>query len=268
MVRFIMLIWALLLPLSVYAKEMPVGCGTVKDCSSCHRLSKEEAQKLLEFSKAKVVSVKPAPSQGLFEVLLTLEGAHGIVYIDYGKRHLIQGQMIDLSKKTEVIAHEKELPKPKVFSGLPLQELPVEHAFVMGNPKGSVRLAVFTDPDCPHCRSLHPILKELTKKQKDLKVEIYLYPLVSLHPKAYDTARSLMASRQLRQLDDAFAGRVVPSPRGNAGKVSVDAIMAFAEQQGIYSTPTILLPNGALYRGPRSLEGLLEGIGQAKGKQP
>lgn len=261
-IRLLLLAILCLVPRLVCATPMPSGCGSAKDCASCHRLTVEEAQKLLMFSKATVVSVKPAPSNGLFEVLLTLDGAKGLVYLDYGKRFLIQGQMIDLVNKTEVIAHEKEFPRPKQFNGKPLEQLPVTHAMVLGSATGSKRLAVFTDPDCPHCRSLHQVLISLVKKHADLRVDVYLYPLKSLHPKAYDKARAVMASRSRKLLDDAFAGKAITPPTGTRGAADVDAIIAFGEAEGIFSTPTILLGDGSLYLGPRTVEELSAAMSQ------
>ncbi len=260
--RLVLLALLCLVPQLVFATPMPSGCGSVKDCASCHRLTVDEAQKLLLFSKATVLSVKPAPSNGLFEVLLTLDGAKGLVYLDYGKRFLIQGQMIDLVNKTEVIAHEKELPRPKQFTGKPLEQLPVAHAMVLGPMTATKRLAVFTDPDCPHCRSLHQVLNSLVKRYPDLRIDIYLYPLKSLHPNAYTKARAVMASRSRKLLDEAFSGKAIAAPPGNRGAADVDAIIAFGEAEGIFSTPTILLGDGSLYLGPRTVEELSAAISQ------
>lgn len=244
------------------AAKMPAekdGCGT-QECSACHSLTVEEANKLLSFASVTVKSVKPAPARGLFEVLFEKGGGIGLVFIDFAKKHLLEGQVIDLSTKQQVIAHEKELPRPKQFTGVDPKLMPVQHAFTIGNPKGTKKLYVFTDPDCPYCRKLHPELLKLEKLMPDLAIHIMLYPLQQLHPQAYDKARLILSSKSRQNLDKAFEGKELSKPKGEAGKAAVDAVITFAQAQGINSTPTILLPDGKLYQGPRDADSLQKAL--------
>lgn len=238
------------------AKE---GCGT-QECSTCHSLSVKEATDLLSFAGVTVKSVKPAPSHGMHEVLFQKDGGVGIVFIDYGKKHLIQGTIIDLKSKEPVAAHEKELPRPKQFSGLDPKLIPTQYAMVMGNVKAAKKIYVFTDPDCPYCRTLHPELQKLEKLMPDLAIHIMLYPLKQLHPHAYDKARVVLSTKSLKNLDLAFEGKELPKPKGDAGKAGVDAVIQFAQEQGINGTPMVLLPNGKPYQGARDAESMKKAI--------
>lgn len=251
----------LVLCCAVTAFAMPgnVGCGS-QECSKCHTLSIDEANKLLGFAGVKVKSVKPAPAHGLHEVLFEKNGGIGIVFIDYGKKHLIQGMIIDLKTREPVAAHENDIPKPKQFAGLDPKLIPTQYAIVMGNPKATKKLYVFTDPDCPYCRQLHPILQQLVKERPDVAVNIMLYPLRQLHPQSYDKARVIISGHSIKLLDDAFAGKTLPQPSGNAGKVAVDAVIHFAQEQSISSTPTILLSDGKPYHGQRTVADLKEAL--------
>jgi len=235
------------------------GCGT-QECSKCHSLSVKEATDLLSFAGVTVKSVKPAPSHGMHEVLFQKDGGVGIVFIDYGKKHLIQGVIIDLKTKEPVAAHEKDIPKPKQFSGLDPKLIPVQYAMLMGNPKAAKKLYVFTDPDCPYCRTLHPELQKLEKMMPDLAIHIMLYPLQQLHPHAYDKARTVLSTKSRKNLDLAFEGKELPKPKGDAGKAGVDAVIQFAQEQGINGTPMVLLPNGKPYQGPREAESIKKAI--------
>lgn len=240
------------------AKE---GCGTM-ECSKCHTLTVKEAGELLSFAGVTVKSVKPAPSHGMHEVLFQKDGGVGIVFIDFGKKHLIQGMVIDLKTKEPVAAHEKDIPKPKQFSGLDPKLIPVQYAMVMGNPKAAKKLYVFTDPDCPYCRTLHPELQKLEKMMPDLAIHIMLYPLQQLHPQAYDKARAVLSKKKRDLLDKAFEGKELPKVKSDEGKTAVDAIIAFAGEQGINGTPMILMPDGKVYQGQRTaaaIKAALEG---------
>lgn len=231
------------------------GCGT-QACSTCHTLTVKEAGELLGFADVTVKSIKPAASHGLHEILFEKNGGVGIVFIDYGKKHLIQGQIIDLKTKDVVVAHEKDLPKPKQFTGVDPKLIPVQYAVVMGNPKSVKKIYVFTDPDCPYCRQLHPVLQQLVKQVPDLAINVMLYPLRQLHPQAYDKSRVVLASKKSELLDKAFEGKELPKPKGDEGKAGVDAIITFAGEQGINGTPMVLLQDGKVYQGPRTVDGM------------
>lgn len=257
-----------LLLLSLFAvsalAKMPLdktqgGCGT-QECSQCHTMTVKEADELLSFAGVTVKSVKPAPSHGLHEIMFEKNGGAGIVFIDYGKKHLVQGMLIDLKTKEPVAAHDQDLPKPKQFTGVDPKLIPAQHGVVMGNPKAANRLYVFTDPDCPYCRQLHPILQQLEKQMPDLAITVMLYPLRQLHPQAYDKSRVVVASKKRDLLDKAFEGKDLPKPRGDEGKAAIDAIIKFAEAQGINGTPLILLPNGKPYQGPRNAEAIKKAV--------
>lgn len=258
MLRILLIIVVVALFCTPALAKMPVekGGSDTQDCSVCHSLSVEEANKLLSFAGVMVKSVKPSPARGLFEVLFEKGGGVGLVFVDFAKKHLVQGMLIDLQTKEPVSAHDKELPKPKQFSGVDPAQIPVQHAFTIGNAKGTKKLYVFTDPDCPYCRTLHPELAKLEKLMPDLAIYIMLYPLQQLHPQAYDKARVVLASKSRLNLDKAFEGKELPKPKGTEGKAAVDAVITFAQEQGINGTPTILLPDGRVYQGQRDAESL------------
>jgi thiol:disulfide interchange protein DsbC len=258
MFKIISSVVALLLLSLGSACAMPAakdGCGTM-ECSKCHSLTVKEAGELLSFAGVTVKSIKPAPSHGMHEVLFEKDGGVGIVFIDYGKKHLLQGMIIDLKTKEPVAAHDKDLPKPKQFTGVDPTLIPVQHAVVMGNSKSAKKLYIFTDPDCPYCRTLHPELQKLEKLMPDLSITIMLYPLRQLHPHAYDKARVVLSKKKRDLLDKAFEGKELPKVKGDEGRAAVDAIIAFAGQQGINGTPLILLPDGKVYQGQRTAEAI------------
>ncbi|MCE1226018.1 MAG: DsbC family protein [Geobacteraceae bacterium] len=260
MMRIMLTAISLILLSAVSVFAMPAakdGCGTM-ECSKCHSLTVKEAAELLSFAGVTVKSVKPAPSHGMHEVLFQKDGGLGIVYIDYGKKHLIQGMIIDLkTKEPAVMAHEKDIPRPKQFTGLDPKLIPAQYAIIMGNPKAAKKLYVFTDPDCPYCRTLHPELQKLEKLMPDLAIHIMLYPLQQLHPQAYDKARVVLSTKSRKNLDLAFEGKELPQPKGDEGKASIDAVIQFAQEQGINGTPMILMTDGTLYQGQRTAEAVM-----------
>lgn len=232
----------------VMAKE---GCGG--ECTSCHTLTPQEATGLLKKIGGTVTSVKQSPARGLFELLVEKDGQKGVIFMDYGKKYLIQGIVVDLEKLEQVIAHKNELPPPKQITSVDVKSIPVQLAVVMGNPKGTKKLYVFTDPDCPYCRKGHAELKKLASIDPDVAIHIMLFPL-PMHPAAYDKARVIFETKSLDLLDKAFSGKDVPKPTKENSKKAIDEIVKFANANGISGTPTMVMPDGTIQVGMRDAE--------------
>jgi len=66
---------------------------------------------------------------------------------------------------------------------------------VRGNPAAPVTLVEFGDFQCPSCGYYHPIVAELVKRYPDkVKLEFHNYPLMTMHPHAYDAAMAAEAA--------------------------------------------------------------------------
>lgn len=238
------------------AKE---GCGGA--CATCHTLTEKEASSILAKTGTTVTSVKHSPARGLFELLVEREGQKGLILMDYGKKHLIQGMVVDIERLQPASAHQQDLPQPKQQTSLDVNTIPTKLAVIMGNPKGSKKLYVFTDPDCPYCQKGHAELKQLANIAPDVAIYIMLFPL-PMHPNAYDKARVVLETKSLELLDKAFEGKDVPKPKNESSKAAIDEIIKFANANGISGTPTLVMPDGSIQVGMRdaqSMKQMLEG---------
>ena len=238
------------------AKE---GCGG--ECTSCHTLTEKDATEILKKTGSTVISIKQSPARGLFELLVEREGQKGIILMDYGKKHLIQGMVVDIEKLQPVFAHQQNIQPPKQRTSLDVSTIPTANAVIMGNPKGSKKLYVFDDPDCPYCRSGHAELKKLAKIAPDLAIYIMLFPL-PMHPGAYDKSRIIVETKSLDLLNKAFEGKDVPKPKKESSRKAIDEIIKFANDNGISGTPTLVMPDGKIEVGipdAESMKKMLEG---------
>jgi thiol:disulfide interchange protein DsbC len=225
------------------------------ECASCHTLSEKEATELIKKTGLTVTSVKPSSAKGLFELLVEKSGQKGIIFMDYAKKHLIQGMVYDLEKLEPATAHKLDLQQPKQQTSLDVKTIPTRNAIIMGNPKGSQKLYVFTDPDCPYCRKGHEELKKLAKIAPDVAIYIMLYPL-PMHPGSYDKSRAVVENMSLDLLDKAFEGKDVPRPSKASSKAVIDENIQFANSNGISGTPTMVMPDGKIEVGMRDAETL------------
>lgn len=254
----IAVVFSIILVSSSYAMAKD-GCSG--ECTSCHTLTNQEASTLIKKLGVNVNSVRHSPARGLFELLVEKDGQKGILYMDYGKKHLIQGAVVNLEKMEQVIAHKNELPQPKQVTSVDVKTIPVSSAITIGNPKGTKKLYIFTDPDCPYCRKGHEELKKLAKIAPDVAIHIMLFPL-PMHPGAYEKSRTILETMSHELLDKAFEGKDIPKPAKESSKNAIDEIVKFANANGISGTPTMVMPDGTIQVGMRDAEtmkNMLEG---------
>lgn len=87
---------------------------------------------------------------------------------------LITGSVVDLRTKQNLTQALEQANRPRID----VAQLDLKDAIRFG--KGSRKLYVFSDPDCPYCRRLDDELTQL----KDVTVYIFPFPLAQLHPNA------------------------------------------------------------------------------------
>ena len=106
--------------------------GKGQDCSKCHSLNKDEATTLLKkFDQdIKVIKVTQSRVKYLWEVSLESKGKKGVVYIDFPKKHLFSGTLIDLQEKKVNVS-----------------QIPLKDALVLGDRNAKYKVVVFDDPE-------------------------------------------------------------------------------------------------------------------------
>ncbi len=236
------------------SSEAFTGAGCAEDCTSCHKLDIDEADKLLKTDRfgAKVTGIKMSPIKGLWDITIEKDGKEMAAYVDFAKQYLVEGRFTPL----ESIGKKPELKK------LDLSNIPLGDAVVMGDPNAALKVIVFDDPDCPYCKKLHNEIKKILSKRKDIAFYIKLYPL-AMHPAAYDKSRAIVCERSTKLLDDAFNGIEIPKPECDTD--DVDNTIKLAKSLGINGTPGIVLPNGSLVPGYVEADALITLIdGNAK----
>lgn len=231
------------------------AAGCSGECVSCHPIKKEEFVRLFKRidPSAKVLSVTTAPVKGLYQVSVDAgRGQKGIVYVDYGKKNIISGKIIDISSKVDKTQETTAELNAKFVDP---SKIPMSNAVIVGNPRGSKPLYVFTDPDCPYCAKLHEELKALIKEDPQLKVVVLLTPL-KIHPEAEWKSQAIIQVSKTNMtaaaamLDQAYQKKRISKVKGNptatAGNIKV------ASQLGFTLTPTMVMPNGHVIVGYQS----------------
>jgi len=181
-------------------------------------------------------AINPSPIDGLYEVQV----AKGIFYTDASGKHLIAGGHI-----FETASH-RDLTRERLeaLNSIDWNILPLDKAIVSGDANAPLKLAVFTDPDCPYCKKLEAELKNI----QGVAVYTFLYPLTQLHPDARAKSDSIWCSKDQHQamLDVMLDGKTLPAADC---QTPLDAVAAIGQKLGINGTPTIIAGDGRMVSG-------------------
>ena len=239
----------LLIPFSSYA--FPTKKGD-KECKECHKLDKKEAEALVKklVPTGTVTDVTIAPLKSLWQISVENNGQRGTIFLDFSKKYVI-GQIIPV----EQIG--KQPPARKVD----VSKIPLTDAIILGAAKAKKNVIVFTDPDCPYCRQLHTIMKQVVAKRDDIAFSLIMNPL-PMHKDAPKKAQAILCSKSIEVLDDAFAGKPVPEPTCPAD--AVERSKELAKSLEFSGTPTLVREDGTVLSGFLPEERLLDWIDNKK----
>ena len=230
------------------------------DCTKCHRITKDEASNLLKdiAPDIKILEIRPIPMKGLWEIAAEGKGQKAVVYVDFSKKYLISGALVDIKTKANLTQERfNEINKTDV------SHIPLDDALVMGDKDAKNRVIVFTDPDCPYCEKLHQEMKKVIEKRKDISFAIKMFPL-AFHKGADVKAKTIVCEKSLALLEDAFAKKPLPAPKCDTK--AIEENIKLAEELGIRGTPAIILPSGNIIPGYKDADALIDLIDKQASK--
>ncbi len=220
---------------------------------NCHKLTVAEAGNLLQGGVDRIIKVENSEVPGFWAVEVEKGGQKFPLYIDYTKKFVFTGNIIRLADRQNITSQ-----RMATLNKIDLGKIPLDDALLLGDAKAKTKIIVFTDPECPFCKRLHVELKEVVRRDPSIAFLIKLYPL-QMHPNAYGIAKSVICNKSMSMLEDSFAGKTVPPPICETK--AVDQNIALAQELGIKSTPTLILPDGMLLPGFKKADELLKQLG-------
>lgn len=189
-----------------------------------------------------IKQVHKSQIDGLYEVQI----GDQIAYSDATGRYVIHGgHLLDTETKTDITRDRLQQ-----LNRIDWSVLPLEKAIVSGDADATQKLAVFTDPDCPYCRKLEKMLKEL----HGVNVYTFLFPLEELHPHARAHAEAIWCSPDKH----AMLERIMidnADPAGADCATPIDDLAALGAKLSIHGTPALIAGDGRRMNGaPRDIE--------------
>ena len=214
-------------PAAAFRKE----AGITGDCTECHKLSKEEAGKMLGKIADNVVAVAPGPFPGVWEVDVARDGKTYPLYLDYSLKYLFTGQFIRLSDMANLTGLRfQDLNRVDVAS------IPVQDAIRVGSKAAKKTVIVLSDPTCPYCVKLHGEIRKAAAKDADVAFLVMPYPRNRNDKATYRNCLAVVCSksekaarRRLRRegtsrgrLQDRRGGRDDPARRAAEDRGDAD----------------------------------------------
>lgn len=233
-------------PAAAFQKE----AGAAKECAECHKLTKEEAGKVLGKVVDNVVGVVQGPFPGIWEVDVARDGKTYPIYLDYSLKYLFNGQFIRLADMANLTGERyADLNRVDVAS------IPLKDAIRVGSPSAKKKVIVLTDPTCPYCVKLHGEIRKAAAKDADVAFLVMPYPRNRNDKATYAKCLSVVCSKSGKLLDDAYAGKELPPATCKTD--AVNETMRLADRLKIQGTPTMILPDGRMVSGYMAAEALL-----------
>jgi len=238
------------------------GCSG--DCAACHSVKKEEAVAIMKALDPGIAveAVGPSPVRGLYQVTVKKGEEAGILYLDFSKKYLIAGRVIDTAYRKDIT--EEGLAEMRRIDPT---RIPLDNALVLGNQNGARKLYVFTDPDCPFCANLHHELTGLVKSDPQLAVYLFLLPL-EIHPDAaWKTDAILCAAKEkmtagVQLLEASFEGK--PLSKSECGTSYAGEGKKLGRELGIAITPTMVFSDGRVVTGAKKGEEIKKLLDEAE----
>jgi len=240
-------------PAAAFQKEP----GPAKECSECHKLTKEEAGKILGKVVDNVVGVQPGPFPGVWEVDVARSGKTYPIYLDYSLKYVFNGQIIRLSDMANLtVLRFQDLNRVDVAS------IPVQDAIRIGSKTAKKTVIVLSDPTCPYCVKLHGEIKKAAAKDAEVAFLVMPYPRNGKDKATYGKCLAVVCSKSEKMLDDVFTGKELPAATCKSN--AVDVTMKLAERLKIEGTPTMILPDGRMISGSMEADALLSLLNGAR----
>ena len=205
----------------------------------------EEIRKTITESapEMKIVSITKTPYAGLYQVVTN---GFNIFYTDEKGEVGFFGNVIDLKNRQNLTQNEKDKITVVDFSKLPL-----EQSIVRVKGKGTRKLALFSDPECPYCQGLEKQLEGVN----DVTIYTFLLPISTLHTDALRKSQLIWCAKdRARAWEDMLLRQKEPKGSNTKCETPIEDIAEIAAKNWIFGTPGIIFSNGKLLFGNQPTE--------------
>lgn len=220
----------------MFKKSMMLGLSLLISPFSFADVDAVKAKLEKNYPNVKIENIQATEMQGLYSGTLDQK----IIYINEDAQHLFVGSMIRL-KDQHNLTKDLALKDQQVD----FKKLPLNDAIKTVRGNGKRQLAIFSDPNCPYCKSLEKNLTQLS----DVTIYTFIYPIKN---------QSIIPSKQVWcSSNPTYAWKnliqhaISPSAAANC-ETPIERNLALGKKLGLHGTPAIIFSNGTKVMGAYS----------------
>jgi thiol:disulfide interchange protein DsbC len=194
--------------------------------------------------------IRPTAVAGLYEVRIGTR----VLYADESGRHLIEGTVYDSQTRVDLTKARVEQ-----LTAFDFKKLPLKDALVIQHGDGRRKVAVFSDPNCGHCKRLETELKAVDN------VTVYLFALPVLGEGSLAKARDIWCAASPARHWQDWMLNAVPPPAAAKGcdSSNLERNLALGEKHRVEGTPTLVFEDSSRASGVLSSAALEQRLTQA-----
>ena len=215
-----------------------------------------------KFPAFKAIEATHLVDVDLYEVIA--ETSNDLVYTNKDLTYfIINGEIVDGNKLSEV---NTERNKKFVANFVKKNVKPNEIQLILGDPKAAIRrnIIIFSDPDCPFCKSLDKEIHQ-TLKGQNITVTYLMNPLHELpgHEQAPEKAARLWCAADKNKAWENWM-LMGEMPQNDAScQNPTKEHSKFARRHKLLQTPTIFFDNGYYFKGKPTTQQIVDVLGAA-----
>jgi thiol:disulfide interchange protein DsbC len=209
---------------------------------------------------AKADSIADSVMPGMYEAIFGPQ----VIYISKNGRYILEGDLYDLSTRTNLTEGKRRVGRAKVVNDLD------EKAMVIFSPKKvKYTITAFTDIDCGYCRKMHKQMADYNKL--GIEFRYLAYPRSGVGSPSYLKALSVWCAKDPQEAmsiakGGANLGQIQAIAQVTEKDCKNDILnhMAAAKQVGVTGTPTLVFDNGQVAPGDVEPKRLIQILDQMK----
>ena len=181
-----------------------------------------------QYPQLAIENVQATESKSLYSATLNNQ----IIYVDEDVQHLFYGSMFR-------IQDQKNLTQDLMLqhNAVDFKKLPLQDAIKTVRGNGKHQLAIFSDPNCPYCKTLESHLAKLI----DVTIYTFIYPIKA---QSVEPSKKVWCSANKELAWKALIQKAEQPKAGSNCDHPIDRNLKLGQQLKLQGTPVIIFENG------------------------
>lgn len=197
--------------------------------------------------------ISKTPMNGLWEIRMGAE----VIYSDESGSFVIEGQLIDTTKRANLT--EERISK---ITAIDFGKLPLKDAVVWKQGNGARKLVIFADPNCGYCKRFEQELNNV----KNITVYTFVIPILGGDSPEKSKAIWCAKDKGKAWRDWMVAGTPPPAVSGQCDSAALSRNLALSKKHAVNGTPSLVFEDSERSAGIMSAADLEKKFATLKNK--